>query len=161
MKRFIILAILVALVGCKGSESPQEIPSVEDIALAPPFPAFEEMVGISPVIFSGIVSAIHYGEHGHSPYPFTFVTFSGVDFTRKDSEVPLGRDNTLEVSYMGGILDDLTIIETDEFPKFELGERYLIFLRGGGWRLSPIAANTGGVFKLGRLFLTITNVIII
>jgi hypothetical protein len=49
---------------------------------------------------------------------------------------------------MGGMNDDFTITEVDEFPKFEIGQRYLVFLRGGGWKLSPIAGNTMGVYKL-------------
>ena len=49
---------------------------------------------------------------------------------------------------MGGLHPDFTISEVDEFPRFELGQRYLIFIRGGAWKLSPIAGNSMGVYKL-------------
>ncbi len=148
--RHTALALIILFTACQEvAEVPEhEIPTREDLALPPPFPTFEQMVGISPIIFTGIVSGIRYARHENSPYPFTFVKFSGLEFLRKDSNVPMGRNRTLEISYAGGMYDDLTILDISEFPEFEMGQRYLVFLRGGGWPLTPIAGNGLGLFKL-------------
>lgn len=145
----------------KTRETPPPTPSVSapetgvstpEIALVPFNPSAETMVAVSPVIFTGIVTGLRYGYHQNSKMPFTFVTFTGVDYLRKDSQVATEKGNTVEISVAGGIRDNLRIMEVDELPNFELGQRYLVFLRGGGWRFSPITAFEGGVFRLhGRL----------
>lgn len=110
------------------------------------------MVAVSPVIFSGIVTGMRYGYHDNAKMPYTFVQFSGVKYLRRDAQVGNSSDNTLEISLAGGIRENLRLLEIDELPKFNLGERYLIFLRGGSWRLSPITAFESGVMRLhGRL----------
>ena len=124
----------------------------QEIAIIPQNPLAEAMVGVSPVIFTGITTGLRYDYHENSKMPFTFVKFTGVDYLRKDAEVATERGNTIEISLAGGIRDNLRIMEVDELPKFELGQRYLVFLRGGGWRFSPITAFDAGVFRLyGRL----------
>ena len=124
----------------------------QEIAIVPQNPSAEIIVAVSPVIFSGIVTELRYGHHENSKMPFTFVKFAGVDYLRKDSQVVTEKGDTIEISFAGGIRDNLRILEVDELPKFELGERYLVFLRGGGWRFSPITAFDAGVFRLhGRL----------
>lgn len=123
-----------------------------EIAIVPHNPSAETMVAVSPVIFTGIVTGMRYGHHQNSKMPFTFATFSGVDYLRKDSKVATEKGNSIEISLAGGIRENLRIMEVDELPNFELGQRYLVFLRGGGWRFSPITAFEAGVFRLhGRL----------
>lgn len=110
------------------------------------------MVAISPVIFSGIVTGMRFGTHHNSKMPYTFVQFSGVKYLRRNADVGKSSDDTLEISLAGGIRENLRLLEIDELPKFNLGERYLVFLRGGSWRLSPITAFESGVLRLhGRL----------
>ena len=120
----------------------------QDIAIVPAAPSAETMVGVSPVIFTGIVSELRYGHHPNSRVPFTFIRFAGVDYLRKDSPVETEKGNSIEISVAGGIRDNLRIMEVDELPKFALGQRYLVFLRGGGWRFSPVTGFEAGVFRL-------------
>ena len=120
----------------------------QDIAIVPATPSAETMVGVSPVIFTGIVVALRYDRHANSWMPFTFVRFTGVDYLRKDSPVATEKGDSIEISVAGGIRDNLRIMEVDELPKFALGQRYLVFLRGGGWRFSPVAGFQAGVFRL-------------
>ncbi len=131
--------------GCNGGGD--QFPKISDLAAAPANPNFDELVGVSPVVFTGIVTGIEYGTQSSSAYPFTFVSFSRVEFLREDSQVPM-EDGTLTLSFQGGMLPDHTILGADVLPKLALGEWYLIFLRGGGWRLTPIAAGGRAVFKL-------------
>ena len=155
MKKFsLFLITVIALLSCNSIDTDKsgtknyKVPSRGDLALAPPFPNFEQLVGISPLIFTGIVSGIRYGSHEQSVYPFTFIKFKGVELIKNKANLGLDKEKSFEISYMGGLHSDLTISEVDEFPKFELGQRYLIFIRGGAWKLSPIAGNTMGVYKL-------------
>ena len=120
----------------------------QEIAIVPAEPTAETIVGVSPVIFTGIVSELRYDFHPNSRVPFTFIRFAGVEYLRKDSPVATEKGNSIEISVAGGIRDNLHIMEVDELPKFALGNRYLVFLRGGGWRLSPIAGFEAGVFRL-------------
>ena len=132
--------------------SVSSVVDAQEIAIVPHNPSAETMVAVSPVIFTGIVTELRYGHHENSKMPFTFVKFAGINYLRKDSEVKTEKGNTIEISLAGGIRDNLRIMEVDELPKFQLGERYLVFLRGGGWRFSPITAFDAGVFRLhGRL----------
>jgi hypothetical protein len=124
----------------------------QEIAIIPPTPSAETMVGVSPVIFTGIVSGLRYDRHANSEMPFTFVRFAGVKYLRKDSEVATEKGDSIEISLAGGIRDNLRTMEVDELPQFKLGQRYLVFLRGGGWRFSPVTGFEAGVFRLhGRL----------
>jgi hypothetical protein len=120
----------------------------QDLAIVPANPLAETMVGVSPVIFTGIVSELRYSRHPNSRIPFTFVRFSGVEYLRKDSPVATEKDGSIEISVAGGMRDNLHMMEVDELPKFALGQRHLIFLRGGGWRFTPIAGFEAGVFRL-------------
>lgn len=118
----------------------------------PPDPSPLVMVGVSPVIFSGIVTDTHYGFHPGSKMPYTFIKFAAVEYLRKDSGVDTQSGNTVEISVAGGIRENHRILHVDEMPQFVLGERYLVFLRGGPWRFSPITGLHSGVFRLhGRL----------
>lgn len=140
---------LVFLAGCSKTDTQQyDIPGENDIALASPYPKLEEMVGISPCIFTGTAAGVRYGKHEGSYYPYTFVRFAGIKFIKKSVDVSLGKDGTLEISYMGGMLDDASVLEMSVMPDFKLGKRYLVFLRGGGWRLSPIPGINMGLFEL-------------
>jgi hypothetical protein len=137
------------LLGCTAPKTEErEIPTQEDIALASPYPTLEEMVGISPCIFTGTAVGIRYAKHETSHYPYTFVRFAGIEFIKEYANVPLDKDGTLEISYVGGMLDDMSILEISTRPDFECGKRYLVFLRGGGWRLSPIPGINQGLFLL-------------
>jgi DNA-binding transcriptional MerR regulator len=151
--KYLILLVVLALIGCSEKEvKVQYQPEEKDIALVSPNPPLEEMVGVSPCIFTGTVVGIRYGKHESSYYPYTFVTFKDIKFIKKTDEVPLDKDGTFEISYIGGILDDNSILELSGMPHFDLGNRYLIFLRGGGWRLSPIPGIDKGLFLLrGRV----------
>jgi hypothetical protein len=111
-------------------------------------PDLETMVGVSPCIFTGMVVGLRFGHHKESKDPFTFVRFGGVEFIRNESNLPLDSDRTLEISYMGGVLENFQRIEISEQPEFKLGGHYLVFLRGGEWRMSPVPGSDRGVFML-------------
>lgn len=143
--------LIFSLVGCviiTPEPMPQPQPPPQEVAVPPAFPTLEQMVGISPSIFSGTVVGLRYGRHEESPYPFTFVRFADLRFYRQDTPLPAQEDGTLEISYVGGMDEDNTILEVSRQPEFELGKRYLVFLRGGGWRLSPVPGGNQGVFLL-------------
>jgi hypothetical protein len=130
--------------------------SASALASSPPMVSIDAtpatLVAVSPVIFTGIVTGMRYGYHDNTKMPYTFIQFSGVKYLRRDSNVGNPSEGTLEISMAGGIRENLRLLDIDEQPEFNLGERYLIFLRGGSWRLSPIAAFEAGVLRLhGRL----------
>jgi len=143
--------LVLSLAGCViiTPEPPgQDDPVPEEVVVPPAFPTLEEMVGISPAIFSGTVVEIRYGKHKESPYPFTFVRFANLRLYRQDTRLPSQEGGTLEISHVGGMDEDNTILEVSRQPEFELGQRYLVFLRGGGWRLGPVPGGDQGVFLL-------------
>ena len=140
-------AMLILLVlGAACARTPKQIP----IPMAPPQPSLEEIVGISPSIFTGTLVGLRYGYHESTGpnEPYTFVRFGGLEFIRGSDLVPIDKDGTLEISHIGGIRKDMIGLEVSEQPKFELGKRYLVFLRGGGWHLSPVAGGQMGYFQL-------------
>lgn len=148
-KHLLLLAAIIALTGCfeKGIRD-QYQPDEKDIALVTPYPSLEEMIGVSPCIFTGTVVGIRYGKHKSSFYPYTFVTFKEIRFIKNTNQVSLDKGGTFEISYIGGISDDNTILKVSAMPHFNMGDRYLIFLRGGGWKLSPIPGGDKGYFIL-------------
>jgi hypothetical protein len=121
-----------------------------NVAVPPAHPTLEQMVGISPCIFTGTVVSMRYGTHDRvgKDYPYTFVRFAGVEFIRGAKAVPVEPGGTLEISHLGGVGPDLIGLELSIQPEFELGARYLVFLRGGGWRLSPIPGGNAGYYRL-------------
>jgi hypothetical protein len=128
------------------------VPALAAPAAVPPDATPTELVAYSPVIFTGIASGMRYGFHDDSKMPYTFVQFSGVKYLRRDSSIGDLSKDTVEISMAGGLRENLRLLEIDEMPKFDLGQRYLVFIRGGSWRLSPITALEKGVFRLhGRL----------
>lgn len=121
------------------SQGQQRMPS--------PYPTLDEMVGTSPVIFAGTVVGMRYGRHSESPQPFTFVRFVTIDFLRRDAAISL-EGGALVISYMGGVGNEMHLLDVSTQPHFEMGRRYLVFLRGGRWRLSPIPGGNQGFFEL-------------
>ncbi|UCF05880.1 MAG: hypothetical protein JSV33_02250 [bacterium] len=155
---FVVLLIgVAAFMSCNGSgdkraDSDDTPTRPEKVVVSSPDPNLEEMVGISPVIFHGTVIGVRFGDHEGTQQPYTFVQFGGVEFLRRDSKPPVDKNGILEISYLGGLLDDGRRLEVSVSPYFEIGKRYLVFLRGGGWRLSPIPGVNKGVFRLiGRI----------
>lgn len=145
----LIWFIFLHIQGCGPREGK---PTDADIVLAPPHPNLEEMVGISPCIYIGTVVGVRYGMHEGSQYPYTFVRFGGIEFIRNDASVPLDNERTLEISFVGGVRENMHLMEVSTQPTFDLGRRYLVFLRGGGWRLGPIPGGDQGLFQLkGRM----------
>ncbi|MCI0443397.1 hypothetical protein L0152_09290 [bacterium] len=118
------------------------------IALNLSEPDLETMVGVSPCIFTGMVTGLRFGQHKGSKDPFTFVRFGGVEFIRNESNLTLDSDKSIEISYMGGVLENFQRIEISEQPEFKLGGHYLVFVRGGEWRMSPVPGSDRGVFML-------------
>ncbi len=141
---------MVSLAGCAVKSMERRMPPAPNIVLAPSQPSLEEIVGISPSIFTGTLVGLRYGYHESTGpnEPYTFVRFGGLEFIRGSDLVPIDKDGTLEISHIGGIRKDMIGLEVSEQPQFELGKRYLVFLRGGGWRLSPIAGGQMGYFQL-------------
>jgi hypothetical protein len=105
------------------------------------------MVGISPVIFTGTVVGVRYATPRGSQYPFTYVRFGGVTFIRRDAPVTTTQAS-IEIAHAGGVRPDMRAVEVSSQPKFVPGARYLVFIRGGEWRLSPIPGGNMGYFLL-------------
>ncbi|MCR6654174.1 MAG: hypothetical protein NVV73_23020 [Cellvibrionaceae bacterium] len=141
--RFLYSALTAVLLSIEAFAAP---------VAAPPDATPTELVAYSPVIFTGIASSTRYGFHDKKKMPYTFIQFSGVTYLRRDSALGDPSKGTVEISVAGGLRENLRLLEVDEMPKFDLGQRYLVFLRGGDWRLSPITASQQGVFRLhGRI----------
>jgi len=145
------LACLWASTGCTIMQAQrQRAPTTDDLVVLSPNPGLRDMVGVSPCIFTGTVTGLRFGHHETTgpEFPYTFVRFSGVQLVTTSGQVRRGKDGSLEISYLGGIGEDLHGMIVNPSPKFTLGSRYIVFLRGGGWRTSPLAGADSGYFLL-------------
>ena len=77
-------------------------------------------------------------------FPFTFVTF---DVERVFKGTVRGRHLTLRLQ--GGTLDDETVV-IHGMPRFDTGERYLLFVYGNGVTASPVLGWIQGQYRFVR-----------
>jgi len=102
----------------------------------------DELLYRSALIFQGVVTRVDITAGGaksaRTRVGFTVDRVLRGVFERASLafEVPEGR------------LPDGRLVETAETPRFAVGERYVVFVRGGPWRLSPVLDWQQGVLRL-------------
>lgn len=102
----------------------------------------DELLYRSALIFEGRVTRVDIAAGGHK------AARTRVDFTvDRVLRGAIDRD-ALSFEVPEGVLPDGRLVETAETPRFAAGERYLVFVRGGPWRLSPIIDWQQGVLRL-------------
>jgi hypothetical protein len=106
-------------------------------------PSFHQLVAEAQVIFQGTVTGVHsqwVGE-GAQRHIVSFVTFK-VEDTLKGSP---GSEYTLRM--LGGTVDDQTM-QVSDAPKFERGERDVLFVENNGAQFIPLVGIMHGRFRV-------------
>jgi hypothetical protein len=133
MKRFLFLLALFVL-GINATQGTTVIP-----------PTFDELVGRAEVIFQGSVTDVRsqwVGE-GAQRHIVTYVTFK-VEEALKGTP---GSSYTMRM--LGGTVDDQTMEVTDS-PKFQVGNRDIVFVEHNGQQFIPLVGIMHGRFRVEK-----------
>lgn len=105
----------------------------------------DELLYRSALIFEGVVTAVDITAGGDKAAR-TRVVFELARVLRGAAD-----RSVLTFELPEGLLPDGRLVETAETPRFAAGERYVVFMRGGGWRLSPVLDWQQGVLRLATV----------
>lgn len=129
-----LLLCIVALVVASPAHSARQL----DLDL-------DELLYRSALIFEGMATAVDIdaggGKAARTRIHFTVDRVLRGDFDRR----------SLAFEVPEGLLPDGRLVETAETPRFKAGERYVVFVRGGPWRLSPVLDWQQGVLRLATI----------
>jgi hypothetical protein len=106
-------------------------------------PTFEEMVDRADIIFSGKVvsSRSEWRSVGANRVIFTLVEFETQEVLKGNA------DSKLTLQFLGGTLGNVTL-EVAEVPRFNTGDRVLLFVEGNGTQFCPLVGVFHGKFGL-------------
>jgi hypothetical protein len=106
-----------------------------------------QLAGESAMIVIGTVVGMAY-----EPDPKEGVVFTKVRFARlraiKGEQYVTRVDKELTLWFQGGLAADGAMEYIVGMPQLQLGQSYLLFLRGGEWTMNPIAGWRQGAFRL-------------
>lgn len=121
------------------------------LAAAQPAPAttlipidLEGLSDLSDAVFVGTAVHQEVVPSKDGRFPFTFVTF---DVERVFKGTVRGRHLTLRLQ--GGALDDEVVV-IHGMPRFDTGERYLLFVYGNGVTASPVLGWIQGQYRFAK-----------
>jgi hypothetical protein len=119
-------------------------------------PTFEELVSQAEVIFQGAVTDIRseWAGAGTQRHIVTYVTFRVEDSFKGN----LGA--TYSIRLLGGTVDGETMEVTDT-PKFNVGDRDILFVENNGSQFVPLVGVSHGRFRLQRDQITGRDVVMI
>jgi hypothetical protein len=119
-------------------------------------PTFEELVSQAEVIFQGAVTDVRseWAGAGTQRHIVTYVTFRVEDSFKGN----LGA--TYSIRLLGGTVDGETMEVTDT-PKFNVGDRDILFVENNGSQFVPLVGISHGRFRLQRDQITGRDVVMI
>ncbi len=135
MKRRNYLTLLAGLVvGLSSIQATSVIP-----------PTFEQLVGQAELIFQGTVTEVHsvWSGEGAQRHIDSYVTFT-VEASMKGTP---GTSYTMRL--LGGTVGDETMEVTDS-PKFNVGDRDILFVEHNGEQFVPLVGIMHGRFRVQR-----------
>jgi hypothetical protein len=128
---FLIASTLVGLSAARGT------------SVVPP--TFEELVNQAEVIFQGVVTDVRseWAGTGAECHIVTYVTFRVEDRLKGDV------GTTYSIRLLGGTVNGQTMVVTDT-PKFEAGDRDILFVENNGSQFVPLVGIAHGRFRVDR-----------
>ena len=110
--------------------------------------SIEEIAQTADIIFVGTVTGMPCRFNQKGNMIFTDVIFEDVRIAHISSDNVLQNKNTMILTFMGGTLGDVRY-EVSDSPRFEIGQRYLIFAFDNGKSFSnPIVGGNQGLYKV-------------
>jgi hypothetical protein len=108
-------------------------------------PTFEELVNQAEVIFQGVVTDVRseWAGTGAERHIVTYVTFRVEDRLKGDVGA------TYSIRLLGGTVNGQTMVVTDT-PKFEAGDRDILFVENNGSQFVPLVGIAHGRFRVDR-----------
>src|SRR4029450_10002982 len=108
-------------------------------------PTFEELVSQAEVIFQGAVTDVRSGSGGAATqrHIVTYVTF------RVEDSFKGNPGGTYSIRLLGGTVDGETMEVTDT-PKFNVGDRDILFVENNGSQFVPLVGISHGRFRVDR-----------
>lgn len=108
-------------------------------------PTFEQLVNQAQLIFQGVVTNVRseWAGAGAQRYIATFVTF------QVEERFKGAADASYSIRLLGGTVGDETMVVTDA-PKFNVGDRDILFVENNGSQFIPLVGIGYGRFRVQR-----------
>ena len=106
---------------------------------------FEELCGRADVVFVGTVVGSEGRRDDQSGMIHTYTTFRDVAVAAGEDGVTIGDGFVLRT--LGGVVGDESLI-VHGMPRFDVGRRYVVFLKAGGQRVCPVVGWGQGCFHV-------------
>jgi hypothetical protein len=108
-------------------------------------PTFDQLVSQAQVIFQGAVSDVRseWAGAGAQRHIVTYVTFKVEDRFKGNVGA------TYSIRLLGGTVDGKTMVVTDT-PKFNVGDRDILFVENNGSQFVPLVGISHGRFRIQR-----------
>ncbi len=107
-----------------------------------------DLVRHSAVVMIGTVVGIEYREDRKTGEIFTDIKIRPIRSVYGDDKLRLDKGETFKLPFSGGLNAKGQMELVVGLPELNLGQTYLLFLRGGEWSLNPIAGWTQGALRL-------------
>jgi hypothetical protein len=108
-------------------------------------PTFEQLVSQAQEIFQGVVTDVRseWASTGAERHIVTYVTF------RVEDRLKGNVGATYSIRLLGGTVNGQTMVVTDT-PKFEVGDRDILFVENNGSQFVPLVGIGHGRFRVDR-----------
>ena len=150
-KPWMLVWLAIVVPSCSvDREGPLSVAPPPDVA--PTFLALDlpTLAAATGLVVIGDVSAIEHRTDPDTRLPHTWVTLRQVEVVVDPTgSAPSGEDRMI-LRLFGGMREDGLLFRRIPMPEFELGGRYVVFIRAGSWSESPVAGTDVGLFRLFR-----------
>ena len=113
-----------------------------------PRASFEDIVHTAHLVFIGTVVDTTCWPDGERPMIYTDVLFDDIEIVSAGKESQQHRSASIRLTYSGGQWSDIRI-DMSGTPRFEPGQRYLLFVLDDGKRyINPVVGGPQGLFEV-------------
>lgn len=130
--------------------------------------SLDELVAEAPVVVIGTVMGIQYLQLADRDRPHTEITLLLQEVVAGADKIDRRQGEKLALLFAGGLSEKGVFDIFVGMPQLQLGETYLLLLRGEGWTLNPIAGWHQGAFRLigiddqgGKLVLSLADAVLV
>jgi hypothetical protein len=117
-------------------------------ALRVPAATLNSLVIDSPVVLIGTVVGQRFRSYGENKAPYTVYSLRLRDVVYGKEQLPADGAREIQLPVFGGLSESDRITTVVGTTRLEMGQTYMLFLRGGKWSLNPLSGWDQGAFRL-------------
>jgi hypothetical protein len=113
--------------------------------------SLDELVSDAPVVVIGTVMGVRYTQLKNTQKPYTETSIQLQEVITGADKLGRKKGDKIELFFAGGLSEKGYYEVIAGMPELQLGQTYLLLLRGGEWALNPISGWHQGAFRIVAL----------